>query len=213
MKDAGHTTRPWHLCRVLEAEWIYRIAQRILAPGAEADLTAKMRALLGMLPRADRLLDVGCGPQSWLWAIGLCPVGVDLSPNYLGRWDRRGQRAVVASADRLPFPARTFGGVWSIGLLHHLDDPAAALAVREMVRVCRTGGYVAILDAVKPKDPVRRPVAALLRRMDRGRFVRSEDAFRRVLPPTIPFSVEHMSYSIYGLEMLVCTHTAGPGAA
>lgn len=208
MTKAGSPRRS-RIYRLLECERIYRMAQTLLAPRGRTDVAARMRSLIESLPKAEPLLDVGCGPSSWLWAVGRRPVGADLSPAYLRPWARLGEHAVVASADRLPFHSHTFGGVWSIGLLHHLDDDRARRTIREMLRVCRVGGYVAILDAVTPRSAWRRPVASFLRRIDRGGFVRGEEDFCRLIPATVAFRLERLSYSIHKLEMLVCTHIVG----
>jgi hypothetical protein len=50
------------------------------------------------------------------------------------------------------------------------------------MRVCHPDGYVAILDAVLPRSVWERPVAAFIRRLDRGAFIRSEEAMRALLP-------------------------------
>ena len=60
-----------------------------------------------------------------------------------------GDRNVVfveGDATRLPFPSGHFDVVVSRFALHHVDDVAAA--AREMARVCRPGGTVAIIDLV-----------------------------------------------------------------
>ena len=49
-------------------------------------------------------------------------------------------------ATRLPFPEAQFDVVVSRFAFHHLDDPG--LAAREMARVCRPGGLVAVIDMV-----------------------------------------------------------------
>ena len=47
-------------------------------------------------------------------------------------------------ATRLPFADAQFDVVVSRFAFHHLDDPG--LGVREMARVCRPGGLVAVID-------------------------------------------------------------------
>jgi SAM-dependent methyltransferase len=55
-------------------------------------------------------------------------------------------------ATRLPFPDAQFDVVVSRFAFHHLDDPG--LAAREMARVCRTGGLVAVVDMVAEESGV-----------------------------------------------------------
>jgi SAM-dependent methyltransferase len=61
--------------------------------------------------------------------------------------ERRGCASVsfvVADVHALPMPARSFDVVHAHQVLQHVTDPVAAL--REMMRVCRPGGVVAVRD-------------------------------------------------------------------
>lgn len=86
---------------------------------------------------------------------------VDLTPEMLSEGARaareRGERGVVfleGDATHLPFADEQFDLVVSRFALHHIDDPAKA--AREMARVCRPGGAVAIIDMVsEPEEPGR----------------------------------------------------------
>jgi SAM-dependent methyltransferase len=192
--------------RLLEPPWLYRLSQRVLAPRSERNFTEKIKHLVTQLPVAHNILEVGCGPSSYLWRVGLHPIGLDLSSDYIAAFVTHTEPAVVGSADALPFPDNSFDGVWSLGLLHHLPDVTAYKAVSEMLRVCRKGGYVVIFDAVMPESAWRRPIAYALRRLDRGGFVRQEGKFKAILPPvTHPYVIERLTYSFNGLEgIIVC---------
>jgi len=192
------------LDRLLDLPWVYRLQTAIFAPGAEGAIVGRIAALLPQLPAATRLLDVGCGPHSWLFRVGLHPVGADVSLPYLREYTAGGETAVAASADALPIASHSFDGVWSIGLLHHLPDPTAAATLNEMVRACRPGGYVAVFDAVLPRATWRRPVASAIRRFDRGRFVRSESALRGLLPSGFDWRCDRFTYAATGLEAVLC---------
>ena len=116
-----------------------------------------------------RLLDVGCGPGSITrgFAQRLAPgevVGVDASDDVLdiaredaARHALSNLRYQQGSAYALPFADASFDVVFAHQVLQHLSDPAAAL--REMLRVVRTGGLVAVRDvdwgtvAYWPPDP------------------------------------------------------------
>src|ERR671922_2129292 len=90
-------------------------------------------------------------------------VGADQSPAML----RRGQAAVrrdglaerirfvLAQAQTLPFPDETFDALTFTYLLRYVDDPAATL--RELARVVRPGGVVAMLEFGLPRG-VWRPL-------------------------------------------------------
>ena len=103
------------------------------------------------------LLDVGCGPGTVTIDLarilaGGSVVGVDAAPQVL---DAAREHAVAAGFDNvrfeeanayeLPFADASFDVVYAHQLLQHLSDPVAAL--REMRRVARPGGLVAVRDA------------------------------------------------------------------
>jgi ubiquinone/menaquinone biosynthesis C-methylase UbiE len=176
----------------------------LLAPGADRLLTRELARLVSQLPGARHLLDVGCGPRSWLAGVDLAPVGVDISHHYIAAFSRDCAPGAVASADWLPFGDRSFDGVWTIGVLHHLTDGQVRQTIGEMLRVCRPGGYVAVLDAVMPQLAWGRPLAALIRRMDRGRHVRQQRDFEQLLPDREHWTVERRPYALNGLEIVVC---------
>ncbi len=189
--------------RQLEHPWLYYLAQMLLAPGAEDSIAKTLKRLHRQLAPAECILDVGCGPKSQLWKIGVYPVGLDISATYIATFCRDGP-GVLGSADTLPFNNASFDSVWCIGLLHHVSDDVARQTVEEMVRVCRPGGYVVIFDAVMPDKPWKRPMAYWIRRLDRGKFVRRENEFKNILPSGVPFFTERISFSLNGLEAIVC---------
>lgn len=198
--------------RVLNQPWLYRASQALLIPGSTGAVGGKIESLLRDLPQTDRLLDVGCGPASPLWRHGLRPVGVDLCPAYVEHYRRRGGQAVVGTVDEMPFPDKAFGGVWCLGVLHHVPDSVARQALREMLRVRTPEGYVAILDSVRPEPAWRRPIAWLLRWLDRGRYVRTEGELRALLPQDYPWKVQRFTYGLYRLEALTITLRGNSGS-
>ena len=110
------------------------------------------------LSPAARVLDVPCGDGFYtaLLARRLHPrgrvIGADLLPGYLTRARRtvaragldRGVKIVPADVYNLPFPAGEFDAVWCAQSFISLEDPVAAL--RELRRVVRPGGTVAVLE-------------------------------------------------------------------
>jgi SAM-dependent methyltransferase len=102
----------------------------------------------------DDVLDVACGP-----GLVACPLaevarhvtGIDLTPAMIEqarvRQRARGLRNLtwlVGDAVPLPFPNAAFSVAVTRYSFHHFLDPKAVLA--EMVRVCRPGGRVAVID-------------------------------------------------------------------
>ena len=105
---------------------------------------------------ADGLvLDVGCGRGYWLERMavdGLQVIGVepDLARARMGT-----AHAPVAAGDatRLPIASGALSLVWCIHVLHHLPEPAAALA--EFRRVLRPGGHLILAETVDDNPIVR----------------------------------------------------------
>jgi SAM-dependent methyltransferase len=116
-------------------------------------------------------LDAGCGAGRHLLkmaGIGVNVVGVDVSWAVESAWQRtrREPHVHVLQADlcRLPFRDSTFDFIYSLGVLHHLADPAQGLS--SLTRVLRPAGiflawvYMQTTRKVLV-EPLRRLVASL----------------------------------------------------
>ncbi|MEM9713208.1 MAG: methyltransferase domain-containing protein [Actinomycetota bacterium] len=113
--------------------------------------------LLAELAPGQALLDVGCGPGTLTADLAelVAPgrvVGLDASAEVIAEarrtLDERGLtevETVVGDVYALDEPDGAFDVVHAHQVLQHLGDPVAAL--REMRRVCRAGGVVAVRDA------------------------------------------------------------------
>jgi SAM-dependent methyltransferase len=184
---------------------IYKLSQTSFAPRAKQHILGIVRPIISELSGIPRTLDAGCGPDSYLFSLGLDPVGIDISGRLIAAYHKKGKgrKACLASADKLPFTDASFDLVWSCGLLHHLSDEAAAKAVAEMGRVCSREGTIVLFDAVLPRSFSARPLAWLVRRIDRGRFMRTEEQVAALLDPRRTWKVERRTYTPTGLEGLV----------
>lgn len=195
--------------RLLDHPAIYKLSQITLAPGGERMYLNHLKKVLQQLPPAERLLDVGCGPTSWLSRVGLNPVGLDVTHAYLKTYCENGGVALLASADQIPTASDSFDGVWTMFLLHHLPDDRARGVIREMIRVCAKGGRVVVIDAVLPRSAWSRPLAYAIRRLDRGRFMRTEKQIAALLPDPARWTIQRdeLCKRIVGSEMLTCIYT------
>ena len=109
----------------------------------------------------SRVLDVACGPgivTAALAARALEVVALDLTPQMLEkareRCGKAGRTNVLfkeGSATALPFADASFDAVITRLSFHHFLEPYAAL--KEMLRVLRPGGTVAIADIVSAEEP------------------------------------------------------------
>lgn len=110
------------------------------------------------LAEARQVLDVGCGVGHWSRTLAphLPPdasiVGIDREPDWVAEATRRASslggprtfRFMQGLAERLPFPDASFDFVTCQTVLMHVADPSAVL--REMVRVLRPGGRIAVAE-------------------------------------------------------------------
>ncbi|MFF0450831.1 class I SAM-dependent methyltransferase [Streptomyces sp. NPDC004609] len=113
--------------------------------------------LLGELKPDTRILDIGCGPGTITADLAaLVPrggvTGVDLAPDIVDRArahaaERGLDNTEFATADvnALEYADDSFDVVHAHQVLQHVGDPVRAL--REMRRVCRPGGVVAVRDS------------------------------------------------------------------
>ncbi len=69
--------------------------------------------------------------------------GLDISPTARRYFHKP---FVEASATEMPFPDGTFDGLWSIWVLEHIPNPE--LALQEMRRVTKPGGYLFLYPAL-----------------------------------------------------------------
>jgi len=100
---------------------------------------------LAGLKRA-RILDVGCGTGIILELLGWfgTACGIELSPQAI-RYLRKRDLRSVARCDvnqSIPFKDDVFSAVTCLDVLEHLDDDL--ILMKEIVRVCRPGGYIFI---------------------------------------------------------------------
>jgi ubiquinone/menaquinone biosynthesis C-methylase UbiE len=116
------------------------------------------------LSGASRLLDIACGPGNFTGRLaeklppGGLAVGLDISVPMLSRAvkDNSGPRTcyVRGDAETLPFADETFDAVCCFGALYLMPEPFRV--AREMVRVLRPGGRVAILTSYASRVPAVR---------------------------------------------------------
>jgi SAM-dependent methyltransferase len=108
--------------------------------------------VLGLVdwPEGGRVLDVGCGPGTYLTLLrehhpSMRAIGVDLSPG-MAKEASQHAPAINGDAARLPFDDDAFDRMLAPHMLYHCPDIPAA--VRELRRVLRPGGaLVAVTNA------------------------------------------------------------------
>ena len=154
------------------AETPNQLALRLFAPlGATYDRTAAVlslgqdprwrRFLVSRVPPGGDVLDVATGTGAvarLLLDRGGRVTGLDQSPEMLRvARERLGGRArlVEGRAEQLPFEDASFDALTFTYLLRYVEEPGAVL--RELARVVRPDGTVAMLEFFVPAPPWRAP--------------------------------------------------------
>lgn len=114
------------------------------------DIIDTARNLLS-LKTTDILLDVGCGAgllTDQLVNYAGIIVGIDASSKMLGRASKESKFIrVIALADCLPFPNRSFDKIFCHSIFQYFPNHQyAAKVVTEMLRVMKPGGRCLIMD-------------------------------------------------------------------
>lgn len=142
-------------------ERLWRPTSFYLASGLTSGAEQRRAAATLQLSRASRLLDVACGPGNFTvplaakLAAGGLAVGFDISEPMLTRavLDNSTPRTCYVRGDarELPFGDETFDAVCCFGALYLMPEPFRI--AREMVRVLRPGGRIAILTSYSGQAP------------------------------------------------------------
>jgi SAM-dependent methyltransferase len=133
----------------------------------------------------DRVVDLGCGLGAGIQHLppGVFYVGVDISHDYIqAARDKFGSRGifVCASVDTVDLSQfAPFDIAMAFGVLHHLDDATVSEMVRLVSRAIRPGGRLVTIDPCPVAGQPR--LAKLLIAHDRGRYVRTAQAYHNLL--------------------------------
>jgi SAM-dependent methyltransferase len=122
------------------------------------------RIVLEMLRirEGDQVIDVGCGPGNYTRHLARAAgegltVGLDASEAMVAaaaaRSDRENLAYLRGDASALPFADESFDVACSVGVIHLLEEPMAAIA--EMVRVLAPGGRLAVVASCARKESKR----------------------------------------------------------
>lgn len=131
---AGYYDEVFHLRKGVQSAWHH----------------LKFRFVRERLPPSGRLLDIGCGPGTFL---GTLPeayeaVGVDLAPAQITyaerRYGRPGRSFQACEPGPLPFADASFDIITLIEVIEHLDTTASAAVLADAYRLLRPGGVLVV---------------------------------------------------------------------
>lgn len=135
--------------------------------------------------KGDRVLDVGCGYGELSSRLDQATyIGIDISPKYIdyanlhyGNFGRFICGDITE--DSVLKDLRHFDVVTIIGVLHHLSDTECETLLSSAKRLLSADGRLVTLNGVFTHD--QPAIIRLLLRAHRGRFVRTEKHYRKLL--------------------------------
>ena len=128
----------------------------------------------------NRILDLGCGTATILTAMSNVEyTGIDNNSRYIEkaveRFGHRGKFICADLNDEIVATLGTFDKVLLLGVMHHLPDDSIEQIMALIPKLLRPQGVLITMDPAIEKN--QHPIARIMARIDRGRFVRSKDGY------------------------------------
>lgn len=167
---------------LLSSPLIYKLSQVVL--GKDKDLMN----LAGEIGAGAKVFDIGCGPASLLKRLpeSVEYHGFDPSPSYVkearAAYKNRKAFFYCAGVDDFVLGADIKGScdvAIASGVLHHLDDSQAKKLLNLAYNSLKEGGKLLTLDVCF--IPRQNPIARFLAKSDRGKYVRYQDEYAKIL--------------------------------
>lgn len=195
------------LDRLSAAPRLWNTLRWVVEAGFGGERLAIARELRPWAGDRRRFLDLGCGTGEFAGEFpGGQYVGVDPSTGYLRFAARNRPGSYLASAgEALALATGSFDAALVCGVLHHLPDDVARVAMAELARVLRPGATVLVMEDIPPPDG-QNPAGQLMHAIDRGGHIRDEAAYREVFGPQLAVVRAYQirsgicDYAVYVLE-------------
>lgn len=174
---------------ILSNPWIYHSFIHLVTRGRKVIKEILSREVT--VSGKERILDLACGTGDFssLFGVGSY-VGVDLHEGYL-RFARRnfGRTFAVMDSRCMGFKDDVFDGSICVGLFHHLAGQEARLALEELRRTLKSGGWGVIVELIHPISKYNL-LGKLVEKLDQGNFTRYPEQYCSLFSEY--FSVEKM---------------------
>ena len=202
--------------RVMEIPWVYDSFQSSIRKPELEDWFASQ--VVSARP-GDSVLDVGCGTAEIVNRLkDINYLGIDHNPSYIKQArDNFGGRARFECWDAGDSRIAEFGKfdvVIVSGLMHHLNDHEVRTMLTHISKVLKPDGRLVTSDCAL--DDGQHWIARLLVKLDRGRFARFPDGYRKLLAEffdSIDATVRHDLLRIPYTNVIFTARSAKPAAA
>lgn len=178
----GERTTGLHRAVTIPA--LYMFIQRSLAG---KDAHARVADLVFPDFNGARVLEIGCGPGTWvpyLKGVGEY-VGIDRNADHIRSANQAlaNENVRFVCEDLADFARsgadKAFDFVIGMGILHHMDDATCNDVLATASGSMTAGATYIGVEPVRHKR--QHPVARLLKRLDSGMHIRTEEGYRRLL--------------------------------
>jgi cyclopropane fatty-acyl-phospholipid synthase-like methyltransferase len=186
------------LYKLLEIPWVYNLVQRIFAAD---ELQSHVKQLLSKYSN-QKVLELGAGTGAFSQINFGDAFVSDINAAYLDEIPLPSNRKLVMSATDLTQLSGKFDLVFSVGLYHHLSEDDFSESICQIKNHLTSKGKLIVVDNIWPIGI--NPIAWLVRRFDRGEYVRAKNDVVRIVDSVFPVaSVSVGSYSWCRLEYVV----------
>lgn len=173
---------------LMEQPLLYKFVQEVL----NGDGHKKIKKFLKKeIPsNAKKILDQGCGTGEYSFLFPKRYTGIDNSKEDIefATYKKYPGKFIVGSATKMNLLNNNFDAVFAVGLHHHLSKLDAKKAVNESLKVLKKGGKLVIIDAMPPVSKFNL-IGLILRKLDRGAFIRKPEETAKFLPPGLQYKL------------------------
>jgi SAM-dependent methyltransferase len=146
-----------------------------------------------------RVLDIGCGTARILEQLPEIEyVGIDHNRRYISAAQQRfGSRGAFYLRDVNAFEFTSFGTfdrILLLGVLHHLNDGESIELMGKLATCLSPAGRLVTFDNALVKG--HHPIATALSKLDRGRYSRSPENYRRIIESSLTVEKELVRHDL-----------------
>lgn len=166
---------------------------------ARADLYPWLAASVIDANQGQSILDVGCGTSKILrYLPEVRYVGIDHNPQYIETSKRvygpRGEFIVGDVNDDDLRGRGQFDRILLLGVLHHLSDEEVVRLVSQLAQLLKEGSHLITFDNAIVEG--QHPLARILAKFDRGKYVRSPNEYRKLLQTALNVETEIVRHDL-----------------